>query len=115
MVIAKQQLVAKIFNIMEPQNKIPYGRINFTGKIHLITCDQELAGIVPNLSSAKFLGFDTETRASFKVGDVYKVALLQLATETDAYLIRLHNINKFEFIKNIFEEDSNHLVWPRLL
>ena len=88
---------------MEPPPKITYPRINFTGKIHLITCDQELAEVIPGLNSAQILGFDTETRASFKVGEVYKVALLQLATETDAYLIRLHGIRNFEAITHILE------------
>lgn len=91
---------------MDPQNKIAYQRINFPGKIHLISNDQELADIISNLRSAEILGFDTETRASFKVGEVYKVALLQLATETDAVLIRLHGINHFESIKNILENPN---------
>lgn len=84
--------------------KIAYTRIQFSGKIHLITNDQELAAIAPALKSATALGFDTETRASFKVGEVYKVALLQLATEQDAYLIRLHGITSFDDIKAVLEE-----------
>jgi ribonuclease D len=88
---------------MEPLPKITYPRINFTGKIHLVTSDQELAEVISGLNSAQILGFDTETRASFKVGEVYKVALLQLATETDAYLIRLHGIHNFEVLKPILE------------
>jgi ribonuclease D len=80
-----------------------YKRISFPGKIHLITNDQELATMAPALASTTALGFDTETRASFKVGEVYQVALLQLATEHDAYLIRLHGITKFESIQALFE------------
>ena len=82
--------------------------IKFPGQIHLITNDQELSAIAHALESATALGFDTETRASFKVGEIYQVALLQLATETDAYLIRLHHIKEFEVIKKIFED-------PRIL
>jgi ribonuclease D len=88
---------------MAAQNKIIYERIRFPGTVHLITNDQELSDVISGLSSATILGFDTETRASFKVGEVYKVALLQLATEENAYLIRLHGIKQFESIKNIFE------------
>lgn len=61
---------------------------------------------MPSLRSATFLGFDTETRASFKVGEVYNVALLQLATDTDVYLFRLRGMHQFEFIKNIFEDQK---------
>ncbi|WP_413583246.1 3'-5' exonuclease [Bdellovibrio sp. HCB288] len=49
------------------------------------------------------LGFDTETRPSFKKGESYPVSMLQLATDTDAYIIRLKHIGHTEVIKNIFE------------
>ncbi len=88
---------------MTIQNKIIYDRINFAGKIHLITNDEELALVADDINSALMLGFDTETRASFKVGEVYKVALLQLATEQDAFLIRLHGLTQFVSIKKVFE------------
>lgn len=84
--------------------KTSYTKIKFPGKIHLITNDQAFAVIAPALKATTALGFDTETRASFKVGEVYQVALLQLATEQDAYLIRLHGITQFESLKEIFED-----------
>ncbi|MEQ1722584.1 MAG: 3'-5' exonuclease domain-containing protein 2, partial [Pseudobdellovibrio sp.] len=88
---------------MNNLNNADYKLINFKGKIHLIINNQELANVAAKLSFAKELGFDTETRASFKVGEVYKVALLQLSTNEEAYLIRLHGITEFEIIKNILE------------
>jgi ribonuclease D len=76
-------------------------RLSFPGRIHLIRNDHELAAM--DLGTPKELGFDTETRPSFKKGDVYKAALLQLSTDTDAYLIRLHFVTRFEILKNILE------------
>lgn len=52
------------------------------------------------------LGFDTETRPSFRRGEVYKTALLQLATDDDAYVIQLQKLSRFEVFKQIFEEKS---------
>lgn len=77
--------------------------LSFPGKIHLICSDAELSASTYGLKSAKILGFDTETRPSFVKGQVYKVALLQLATEEDAYVIRLHSISNFEILKSVFE------------
>lgn len=77
--------------------------LNFPGKIHLITTDEELGAVVDQLMSAKELGFDTETRPSFKKGEVYQVAMLQLATETDAYIIRFGKFTRFHELKSIFE------------
>ncbi|MBC7742553.1 MAG: hypothetical protein H7061_10160 [Bdellovibrionaceae bacterium] len=78
-------------------------RITFTGKIHLINNDQELHSALEILNAAEALGFDTETRPSFKKGEVYKVALLQLSTETDAFVLRLHNINNFQKLIALLE------------
>ena len=80
--------------------------ISFSGKIHLILNNDELAKAFTQLESATELGFDTETRPSFQKGEVYQVALLQLATQTDAYLIRLHGISDFSHIIKIFENKN---------
>ncbi len=80
--------------------------ISFPGKIHLIDSDQKLLEVSSLLEESRQLGFDTETRPSFKVGEVYKVALLQLATDTDAFLIRLHFISRFQILKEIFENEA---------
>jgi ribonuclease D len=79
----------------------PNGFISFPGKIHLIRNDRELLAM--DIGTPKVLGFDTETRPSFRKGEIYKVALLQLSTETEAFLIRLHYVSQFQIIKNIFE------------
>ena len=68
----------------------------------MIDNDQQLLAM--NFPDASELGFDTETRPSFKKGDVFKVALLQLATDSDAYLIRLQYVTQFQVLKNIFEK-----------
>lgn len=83
-----------------------YQFLSFPGKIHLITSDRQLDSVAGELGSIKEFGFDTETRPAFKKGEVYQVALLQLATETDAYLVRLHTITQFEILKKIFENPN---------
>ncbi len=85
-------------------------RISFSGKIHLITTDDELSLACLALGSAKELGFDTETKPSFKKGEIYQVALLQLSTDTDAYIIRLHQVTRFDLIQKIFENENIILV-----
>ena len=80
--------------------------LSFPGKIHLVTTDQELHSIAVELASHTMLGFDTETRPAFKKGESYPVSLLQLATETAAYIIRLKHIKHTEVIKNVFENPA---------
>lgn len=78
--------------------------ICFPGQIHLITNDQDLVNL--DLGNVRELGFDTETRPSFRKGESYKIALLQLATDTDAYLIRMHHVTQFQELKRVFEDGT---------
>ncbi len=43
---------------------------------------------VAYLSKQTAIGFDTETRPSFRKGDTHKVALIQLSTEDECFLFR---------------------------
>jgi ribonuclease D len=75
----------------EPINSQNYPRISFSGKIHLITNNQELRAVLPLLKAAKQLGFDTETKPSFKKGEVFQSGdVPTFATETDAFLIQAY-------------------------
>lgn len=86
--------------------KPTYEFLNFSGQIHVITNDHELSQVIQSLTAAKELGFDTETRPSFKKGEVYQVAMLQLATETEAFIFRFGKISNFQVIIDIFENPA---------
>ena len=70
----------------EDLNRLPLKA--FTGRIDVIDSPGKVAACVQYLSRQRVLGFDTETKPCFSKGGKNKVALLQLATEDRAYLIR---------------------------
>jgi ribonuclease D len=80
--------------------------IQFSGTIHLIDTDKALAGLADEMRAVKEFGFDTEARPAFKKGEVYQVALLQLSTDKNAYLVRLNKVNQFQVLKAIFENEE---------
>ena len=63
--------------------------VQFKGKIHLIETKMAAQLAINWLKACPILGFDTETRPSFTRGKFNRVALLQLATATDAFLFRI--------------------------
>lgn len=83
-------------------------KASFQGQIITITKDEDIAQAVELLKNNNegIIGFDTETKPSFKKGETYKVSLLQLATADVAILFRLHYLKDFSSIKELFE-DSN--------
>ena len=64
----------------------------FNGRIIVVDHQEEVAAAVIYLSNHKAIGFDTETKPSFKRGQNHKVALMQLATHEVCYLFRLNRI-----------------------
>ncbi len=69
-------------------NQMP--QVTFHGRIHIIDSISQVKSAVTALRTSAIAGFDTETRPSFKRGEHHRVALLQLSTESDAFLIRLN-------------------------
>ncbi|MDE6269727.1 MAG: 3'-5' exonuclease domain-containing protein 2 [Muribaculaceae bacterium] len=73
------------------------------GNITLVDTPQALADALADLSKQTIVGFDTETKPSFKKGCVNKVALMQLSTETQNYLIRLNRLGIPEPLQRFLE------------
>jgi ribonuclease D len=76
----------------------------FTGQIYEITAEKEAEDAVNYLSKFEMLGFDTETRPSFKKGRMNGVALIQLSTDDICFLFRL---NKVDFSSALIRLLSN--------
>jgi len=66
--------------------------LQFTGKIHVVDTMQAVIEAVSILTKERILGFDTETKPSFSKGKTNRVAILQLATPTDAFIFRIKKI-----------------------
>ena len=69
-------------------NQMPL--VTFPGRIHIIDAISQVKSAVNALRTTSIVGFDTETRPCFKRGERHSVALLQLSTDSDAFLFRLN-------------------------
>lgn len=76
----------------------------YEGRIVLIDTPEAAKDAAKKLSKEKYIGFDTETKPSFKRGQSHTVALLQLSSHTECYLFRLNHIGLTEEVKNILED-----------
>ena len=52
------------------------------------------------------VGFDTETRPSFKKGQRYKVSLMQVSTDDTCFLFRLNKIGIPDSIERLLRSES---------
>ena len=62
----------------------------FNGPITVIEDTRQMEEAVRFLLQQEYLGFDTETRPSFRKGESHPVSLLQLATPEEVFLFRLN-------------------------
>jgi len=74
----------------EEINELPL--YQFEGGIFVIDSFEKLDDYIPLLNNQKVLGFDTETKPSFKKGVVNPVSLLQITTASEAFLIRINKV-----------------------
>lgn len=65
----------------------------FTGQIIVVNSETQADRAVEELMQQRCVGFDTETRPSFKKGQHYKISLMQISTADTCYLFRLNRID----------------------
>ena len=73
-------------------------QVEFPGVVTVVDDIGTAAEAIRYLHSLKIVGFDTETKPSFKKGLSYKTALLQLASADRAFLFRLNRIGLPDFV-----------------
>ena len=81
--------------------------IEFAGEIRIIDQERDIAEACKVLAAEPMIGFDTETRPSFRPGVTFRVSLLQLSTPRVCYLFRL---NKIPLAKPILQLLENKQV-----
>ena len=62
---------------------------HYEGPIHLVRSLEDWEKALPDLQQEQVLGFDTETRPSFRKGRINTPSLVQLATARAVYLVQL--------------------------
>ncbi|HNT93134.1 MAG TPA: 3'-5' exonuclease [Bacteroidales bacterium] len=72
----------------EELRKLPV--LQFNGRVTLVDTMDKFYRVINDIGRSGLLGFDTETRPSFRKGRRYNVSLLQLANADHAWLFRLN-------------------------
>ncbi len=91
---------------LSAEELVEYPVAGFEGNITLITTDQIPENVIEDLKGSEYIGFDTETRPSFKKGVRHKVALLQLSNNDNVYLFRLNMMGLPESLTDILEDET---------
>jgi ribonuclease D len=75
----------------------------FEGRIEIVDTVEALERACDHLMGERVVGFDTETRPSFKAGVSYNVSLIQLSTADVCYLVRLTSVRMERCLMRLLE------------
>lgn len=99
-----------MMNNTEPHISIPKDLLStlpparFPGKITVIDSVDTARQALRVLRRARVVGFDTETRPSFKPGRTHNVALMQLSTKDRCFLFRLNIMGVSRALCNFLQD-----------
>lgn len=78
----------------------------FEGEIRIVDTNDSFKKALRELKKYSVLGFDTETKPTFKKGDQHKIALIQISNSKIAWLIRVNKIGLPPALVSLLEDDS---------
>ena len=78
----------------------------YNGETILVNTDAELEKACTEIEKCTIIGIDTETKPSFKKGQMNTVALLQIATDKKAYIVRLKKVKMSQRLADIFANEA---------
>lgn len=78
----------------------------YEGNTIVINYPRDVDKAINYLLTQSVVGFDTETRPSFKKGRMHKVCLLQIATHDECFLFRINKTGLTESIRRFFENEN---------
>ncbi len=79
---------------------------HYTGEIVLVEDEQGILKVIEEINGEKVLGFDTETRPSFKKGQNNFISLIQLSTKKSTFLIRTNKTGLSEGLLQLLSDHS---------
>jgi ribonuclease D len=86
-------------------NALPLGQ--FDGNIILVDTEEAAHTAVERLLLCPLLGFDTETRPSFRRGQHYDPAIVQLATDEEVFIFQLAKCGKLSPLVPLLESEKS--------
>ena len=81
-------------------------KVTYPGNIKVVNTAAEMRRAISILKRYEILGFDTESRPTFRKGATIHVSLIQIATEDVCFLFRIRKITDISPLKEIIESES---------
>ncbi len=81
-------------------------KVSYPGVIKVVNTAAEMRRAIEILKNYSILGFDTESRPTFRKGATIHVSLMQIAAEDVCFLFRIKKINDISSLSAIIESEK---------
>lgn len=88
----------------EEVNDLPL--TSYSGKIVLVTDPEKVPEAIAEISQHNAVGFDTETRPTFKKGQFYHVSLIQIGIPDKVFLFRINETGLTDEITELLSNEA---------
>ncbi|MBN2399325.1 MAG: 3'-5' exonuclease domain-containing protein 2 [Candidatus Aminicenantes bacterium] len=76
----------------------------YDGPVEIVADDAHLSRIMPEIMAERVLGFDIEVRPTFKSGDHFPPALVQMAGRKKVFLVQLKKVKALHLLAESFAD-----------
>ncbi len=83
-------------------NLLPLKKYN--GPVEIVSGDAHLSQVMPEIKAERVLGFDIEVRPTFKSGDHFPPALVQMAGEKKVFLVQVKKVKALHLLAELFAD-----------
>ena len=78
----------------------------YEGPIQLVTSARDLEQAIQAINGQQVVGLDTETKPAFRKGESYLPCLVQIATDSTAFLFQLKRVDFSDALADVLENPS---------
>ena len=101
--------LANIKETVTKQELAQYPSEGYDGKIIVLQSELEAkkaSAYLLDIGRNDVLGFDTETRPSYKKGEIHLISLVQICTASECFLFRTVDPKIWEYLKPVLEDEN---------
>ena len=101
--------LANIKETVTKQELAQYPSEGYDGKIIVVQSELEAkkaSAYLLDIGRNDVLGFDTETRPSYKKGEIHLISLVQICTASECFLFRTVDPKIWEYLKPVLEDEN---------
>ena len=101
--------LANIKETVTKQELAQYPSEGYDGRIIVVQSELEAkkaSAYLLDIGRNDVLGFDTETRPSYKKGEIHLISLVQICTASECFLFRTVDPKIWEYLKPVLEDEN---------